>query len=186
MTVGEKIDQAFEPLVRFLEQVFFWDPFAAAGLDLGTRVPIIVLWLVFGGVFFTIRMRFVNFRMFRHAWQLLSGRYDKKEDKGQVSHFQALSTALSATVGMGNIASVAIAVTVGGPGATFWMIIAGLLGMSLKFTECTLGVKYRHVSKDGEVSGGPMYYLRQGLGGLCRRRLSLASAAPYEEAGPPQ
>src|SRR5690554_452030 len=124
MTVGDKIDQAFEPVVWLLEQVFFWDPFAAFGLDLGTQVPIIVLWLVFGGIFFTIRLRFVNIRMFSHAWQLLTGRYDNQEDKGQVSHFQALSTALSATVGMGNIASVAIAVTVGGPGATFWMIVA--------------------------------------------------------------
>lgn len=179
MTVGDKIDQAFEPVVRLLEQVFFWDPFAAFGLDLGTQVPIIVLWLVFGGIFFTIRLRFVNIRMFSHAWQLLTGRYDNQEDKGQVSHFQALSTALSATVGMGNIASVAIAVTVGGPGATFWMIVAGLLGMSLKFAECTLGVKYRHISPDGEVSGGPMYYLKQGLAKRGWRRAGIFLAGFY-------
>lgn len=158
-----KIDAVFAPVVSFLEKVFFWDPVSALGIDTGARVPIVVLWLILGGVFFTIRMKFVNFRAFRHAFGLLSGRYDKAGDRGEVSHFQALSTALSATVGLGNIAGVAIAVTVGGAGATFWMIVAGLLGMSMKFTECTLGLKYRIIDKDGRVSGGPMYYLSRGL-----------------------
>ncbi len=161
--VSSKIDEAFEPVVRFLENIFFWDPVAAFGFDLDARIPLVVVWLILGGIFFTFRMRFVNIRLFGHAFALLTGRYDKKGDKGEVSHFQALSTALSGTVGLGNIAGVAIAVTVGGPGATFWMIIAGFLGMSMKFTECTLGVKYRFIDENGRVAGGPMYYLSRGL-----------------------
>jgi len=128
-------------------------------------IPIIVIWLIFGAIFFTIRMKFINFRGFKVAFDLVRGKYDdpnKKKD-GEVSHFQALATALSATVGLGNIAGVAVAIAVGGPGATFWMIIAGLLGMSTKFVECTLGVKYRTINENGEISGGPMYYLSQGL-----------------------
>jgi AGCS family alanine or glycine:cation symporter len=104
-------------------------------------------------------MRFVNFRCFKLAIDLVRGKYDKPGDVGEVSHFQALTTALSATVGLGNIAGVAVAISVGGPGATFWMIVAGLLGMTAKFTECTLGVKYRKINAAGEVSGGPMHYI---------------------------
>lgn len=155
----ELIDQIFSPLVAFLATIIFWDPIAALGFDIGTKVPIVVVWLVIGAVFFTIRMGFVNIRCFRLAIQLVSGKYEEPGEKGQVSHFQALTTALSATVGLGNIAGVAVAITVGGPGATFWMIVAGLLGMTSKFTECTLGLKYRKVNADGEVSGGPMYYI---------------------------
>ena len=127
------------------------------------NIPFIVVWLVAGAIFFTIRMRFINFIGVKHAFQLVAGKYDDPDDKGEVSHFQALTTALSATVGLGNIAGVAVAIVIGGPGATFWMIIAGLLGMASKFTECTLGVKYRIINDKGEVSGGPMYYLSQGL-----------------------
>jgi AGCS family alanine or glycine:cation symporter len=126
-------------------------------------LKLIVLWLIFGGLFFTVFMRFINIRGFKHAIGLIRGRYDKPGDKGEVSHFQALTTALSATVGLGNIAGVAIGITIGGPGATFWMILAGLIGMSSKFVECTLGVKYRHINEKGEVSGGAMYYLKDGL-----------------------
>jgi alanine or glycine:cation symporter, AGCS family len=108
-------------------------------------------------------MGFINFRGFWHAIGLVTGKYRKPGDKGEVSSFQALATALSATVGLGNIAGVAIAITIGGPGATFWMIMAGLFGMTLKFTECTLGIKYRKINEKGEVSGGPMYYLRDAL-----------------------
>lgn len=133
------------------------------GIDIGTDVPIIVIWLLFGGVYFTFRMRFINIRAFRHAFSILRGKFDAPGSSGEVSHFQALTTALSATVGLGNITGVAIAITIGGPGATFWMILAGFFGMSLKFTECTLGVKYRYIDKDGRVSGGPMYYLREAL-----------------------
>ncbi|MBT7768703.1 MAG: sodium:alanine symporter family protein, partial [Rhodospirillales bacterium] len=126
-------------------------------------VPLIVVWLVVGAVFFTFYFNFINFRAFGHAIDLVRGKYEDPNDPGEVSHFQALATALSATVGLGNIAGVAVAVSLGGPGATFWMILAGLLGMSSKFCECTLGVMYRDEHADGTVSGGPMYYLSKGL-----------------------
>ncbi|MCH2588250.1 MAG: alanine:cation symporter family protein [Planctomycetales bacterium] len=132
-------------------------------LDPGTGLPAAVLWLVAGSLFFTIRMGFINFRGFFHAIKVTAGKYDNDEDEGEVSHFQALTAALSATVGLGNIAGVAVAVSVGGPGATFWMVLAGLLGMSAKFVECTLGQKYREVREDGRVMGGAMYYLSRGL-----------------------
>ena len=163
-TLSERIDGFFKPIVEdYLVPVIFWDPIKFFGFDVGADVPIVVIWLVFGAVYFTFRMGFVNIRGFRHAIELVRGDYDDPDDKGEVSHFQALTTALSATVGLGNIAGVAIAISIGGPGATFWMIVAGLLGMSAKFVECTLGVKYRKLDEYGEVSGGPMYYLRDGL-----------------------
>lgn len=127
-------------------------------------IPLIVVWLVCGAIFFTFKMKFIQFRGVRHAIDLVRGRYDDpSKDVGEVTHFQALVTALSATVGLGNIAGVAIAISMGGPGATFWMILAGLIGMASKFVECTLGVKYRHQKEDGEIFGGPMYYLSRGL-----------------------
>lgn len=136
---------------------------AANGTVQKRNIPFIVVWLVAGALFFTIRMRFINIRGVKQAIQLVAGKFDDPNDKGEVSHFQALTTALSATVGLGNIAGVAVAIVIGGPGATFWMIIAGLLGMASKFTECTLGLKYRLINDKGEVSGGPMYYLSRGL-----------------------
>ncbi|PRP67275.1 amino acid carrier protein [Nonlabens agnitus] len=126
-------------------------------------IPFIVVWLVLGALFFTIRMGFINFRGFKHSIDLAKGKYDDPTAPGQVTHFQALATAVSGTVGLGNIASVAVAISLGGAGATFWMILAGLLGMSSKFVECTLGVKYRFIAEDGSVYGGPMNYLRYGL-----------------------
>ncbi|HLV41353.1 MAG TPA: alanine/glycine:cation symporter family protein [Brumimicrobium sp.] len=140
-------------------------PFYAKNLTNKSQgIPLIVVWLVLGAIFFTFKMRLIQFRGIRHAIDLVRGRYDDPaQDQGEVTHFQALVTALSATVGLGNIAGVAIAISMGGPGATFWMILAGLLGMASKFVECTLGVKYRHQKEDGEVSGGPMYYLSRGL-----------------------
>jgi AGCS family alanine or glycine:cation symporter len=127
-------------------------------------IPLIVVWLVLGAIFFTLRMGFIQLKGARHAIALVRGKYDDpSDDSGEVSHFQALVTALSATVGLGNIAGVAIAISMGGPGATFWMILAGFIGMASKFVECTLGVKYRHQKEDGEVFGGPMYYLSRGL-----------------------
>lgn len=129
----------------------------------GTAFPWIVLWLVTAAVIFTVYFGLIQVRGFAHAIALVRGRYDNEKDPGEVSHFQALSTALSGTVGLGNIAGVAVAVSIGGPGATFWMILAGLMGMATKFTECTLGVKYRNEFADGHVSGGPMYYLSKGL-----------------------
>ncbi len=129
----------------------------------GAQLPLVVLWLVAGAVFFTFYMSFVNIRGFKHAIQLVRGDYADPDSPGEVSHFQALATAVSGTVGIGNIGGVAVAVTVGGAGATFWLIVAGFLGMSTKFVECTLGVKYRNENPDGSVSGGPMYYMRKGF-----------------------
>ncbi|MEM7455545.1 MAG: amino acid carrier protein [Planctomycetota bacterium] len=132
---------------------------------LGVSLPFVVIWLLAGAIYLTLRMLFINVRGFFHAIALTMGKYDDEKDEGEVSHFQALSSALSATVGLGNIAGVAIAIGVGGPGATFWMILIGLLGMSSKFTECTLGQMYRKVDpQTGRVTGGPMRYLSKGLG----------------------
>ena len=127
------------------------------------NIPFIVIWLSIGALFFTIRMGFINIKGFRHAIDLARGKYDDPNAPGQVTHFQALATAVSGTVGLGNIAGVAVAISLGGAGATFWIILAGLLGMSSKFVECTLGVKYRDIAADGRVFGGPMNYLRNGL-----------------------
>ena len=141
----------------------------------GTRFPLIAGWLLLAALVFTLYFGFVQFRHFRLATDILRGKYSdpKKKEVGEISHFQALSTALSGTVGLGNIAGVGAALAIGGPGATFWMILVGLLGMASKFTECTLGVKYRTILPSGAVSGGPMYYLskglaERGLGGLGR------------------
>lgn len=153
-----KVDAVAGEVVDALASVFFLDiwPGEAA-------VPMVVAWLVVGAIFFTLKMGFINLRGFRHAIAVTRGRYDNPADEGEVSHFQALASALSATVGLGNIAGVAIAVSIGGPGAIFWMILAGFLGMSSKFTECTLGQKYRKVRPDGRVMGGAMFYLSKGL-----------------------
>lgn len=130
---------------------------------MGTDVPLIVGWLVVAATVFTLYFGLIQLRGFKHAIHLVRGDYSNPNDTGEVSHFQALATALSGTVGLGNIAGVAVAVSIGGPGATFWMIIAGIFGMASKFCECTLGVKYRNENPDGSVSGGPMYYLSKGL-----------------------
>lgn len=128
--------------------------------------PFIVLWLVVGAIFFTLRLKFINIRAFKHAIDVVRGKYDDPADEGDVSHFQALAAALSGTVGIGNIAGVAIAIRLGGPGAAFWMTMAGFLGMSSKLAECTLGQKYRVIKPDGTVGGGPMYYLSRGLSSM--------------------
>lgn len=159
------INQFFEPLVEQFSSVLFWDPFAAMGLNLGAPVPFIVVWLIAGALFFTLYLRFINIRGMKHGLDLALGRDKRHAGKGDTSHFQAVATALSSTVGLGNIAGVAVAVSIGGPGATLWMIVAGFLGMSSKFAECTLGVKYRRIDENGIVSGGPMYYLKHGLKG---------------------
>lgn len=159
-SVDERINEAMAPVTEWVEGVVFFTVPITSDLD----VPFVLIWLICGALFFTFFMRFINLRGFGHALQLVRGKYDNPDDAGEVSHFQALTAALSATVGLGNIAGVAIAISTGGPGATLWMILAGLLGMSTKFVECTLGVKYRDIHEDGEVSGGPMYYLKKGLG----------------------
>ena len=158
-TLDERINAFMEPITVAISDVIF----VTVPIGAGIRVPFVLLWLLAGALFFTFFFRFVNIRGFRHALDVVRGKYDDPNDKGEVSHFQALTAALSGTVGVGNIAGVAVAVSLGGPGATFWMIVAGLLGMSSKFAECTLGVKYRKNNPDGTVSGGPMYYLKDGL-----------------------
>jgi len=122
----------------------------------GVSFPLIVIWLLIAAIVLSIKFEFVQFKMVKHSIDLLRGVYSDPENPGEVSHFQALCTALSGTVGLGNIAGVAVAVSLGGPGATFWMIVVGLFGMACKFTECTLAVKYRNEYPDGSVSGGPM------------------------------
>ncbi len=157
--IDERINDAMAPLTAFMFKVVFFS--VTIG---GVSFPFVLLWLIIAAVGFTVYMGFVNIRGFRHAVELVRGVYDSPDkQKGEVSHFQALTAALSATVGLGNIAGVAVAITLGGPGATFWMILGGLFGMSSKFVECTLGVKYRKVKEDGSVSGGPMYYLSKGF-----------------------
>jgi AGCS family alanine or glycine:cation symporter len=180
--LDEKVNDAFMPIATWWES-FILTPITIAGYDL----PIVLLLLIFGATFFTIYFKFPNIYRFPLAINTVRGKYDeldhhgvekanlnivdgdlvdtiKDESKeGEVSHFQALATAVSGTVGLGNIAGVAVAIAVGGPGATFWMIVCGLIGMSTKFVECTLGVKYRDVDENGVVYGGPMYYLSRGL-----------------------
>ena len=182
VSIEEKLNRWFTPLVDAMALVLLWDPFAACGIydpvvydETGTAVlhpngdPVtqdcwlVVVLLIAAAVWFTFYFGFINVRGFRHAVDITLGRYAKPEDRGEVSQFQALTAALSGTLGLGNISLVAVAIAVGGPGATFWMIVAGLVGMSSKFVECTLGVKYRQIAADGEVSGGPMYYLSKGL-----------------------
>ncbi|MFO7720488.1 MAG: amino acid carrier protein [Gillisia sp.] len=143
------------------------------------HIPFIVVWLLFGALFFTLRMGFINIRGFKHSLDLARGKYDDPTAPGQVTHFQALATAVSGTVGLGNIAGVAVAISLGGAGATFWMILAGLLGMSSKFVECTLGVKYRFINSEGRVFGGPMNYLRYGLEKRNKKGLGKVLAAMF-------
>ncbi len=148
------INDAFNPISTAVQDVVFYAPEIG-----GVEVPLIVLWLVVAAAVFTVYFKGIQFRGWGTSIHLLQGRYSRKTDPGEVSHFQALSSAVSGTVGLGNIAGVGAAVTIGGPGATFWMIVAGLLGMCTKFVECTLGVKYREIHEDGTVTGGPFKYL---------------------------
>jgi len=148
------INDIFTPVTEAVTSVIFYEITVA-----GAVFPLIVGWLVLGAVIFTVTFGFVQVRGFGHALQLVRGKYGSDDDPGEVPHFQALTSAVSGTVGLGNIAGVAIAVTIGGAGATFWMIVAGLLGMCTKFVECTAGVKYREIHEDGTVTGGPFKYL---------------------------
>ncbi|WP_435190690.1 alanine/glycine:cation symporter family protein [Streptomyces sp. bgisy126] len=157
-SVDDAVSGFFEPIASRLGEVVFYSVPVA-----GTDLPLIVAWLVVAGLVFTGWFGFVQLRKFRLAVDVVRGKYDEKGSAGEVNHFQALTAAVSGTVGLGNIAGVAVAVSIGGPGATFWMILCGLLGMATKFVEVTLGVKYREVHADGTVSGGPMHYLPKGL-----------------------
>lgn len=158
--LDQRIDEAFQPISNFFSEVIFF--------KIGEN-PFVIYLLVGSAAFFTIYFLFPNIRYFGTAINVVRGKYDEVEkddtpsQDGEVSHFQALTTAVSGTVGNGNIAGVALAIALGGPGATFWMIVCGLMGMSLKFVECTLGVYYRDVDENGVVYGGPMYYLSKGL-----------------------
>ncbi|MEX0904281.1 MAG: sodium:alanine symporter family protein [Balneolaceae bacterium] len=147
--------EVFERVVDFLNNLVWNTPEA---------LPIMVVMLLSYGIFITIKMGFIQLRKFGHGVKVVMGHYDNPDDTGDVNHFQALSTALSATVGIGNIAGVAIAIHYGGPGALFWMWVTAFLGMAVKYSECTLAVQYRIKNKDGSVSGGPMYYIERGLG----------------------
>ncbi|MDO5980589.1 alanine/glycine:cation symporter family protein [Flavivirga spongiicola] len=181
--LDEQINNAFMPFATW------WEGFILSTVNIvGHQIPIVLILLLLGALFFTIYFGFVNIKHFPTAIQVVRGKYDEIETQntivntnvhviegdiidtikdeahhGEVNHFQALATAVSGTVGLGNIAMVAVAISIGGPGATFWMVVAGLLGMSTKFVECTLGVKYRDIDKEGNVYGGPMYYLSRGL-----------------------
>ena len=155
-SIDEMVNEVFASSTGWFVN-FIFSPFP------GTSFPWIVMWLVVAATVFTVYFGLIQFRAFSHSISLVKGDYSDPDDAGEVSHFQALATALSGTVGLGNIAGVAVAVGIGGPGATFWLILAGLLGMASKFTECTLGVKYRNEYEDGTVSGGPMYYITKGF-----------------------
>ncbi len=158
--IDERINEEVAPYTEDIFEIVFWKlPFKIGGVE----VPFILIWLLGAGIFLTIYFKFINFRSFGLALRTIRGRYSSPDDPGEITHFQALSAALSATVGLGNIAGVAIAISKGGPGATFWMILVGLVGMTTKFAECTLGVRYRQIDEDGRVRGGPMRYLRDGL-----------------------
>ena len=176
MTIDQRIDAALRPVADAVSGVVFY----ALPLP-GVELPLIVAWLVAGGLFFTVYLRFINIRGFREALRIVSGSRARAGDPGEISQFSALTTAVSGTVGIGNMAGVAVAISTGGPGATLWLIVAGLLGMSAKFAECTLGVLYRRRNADGSVSGGPMHYLERGLGArgwpVLGRRLGIFYAA---------
>lgn len=157
MITDFSLQQAFESLTTKIAAVVFY------AFDINNiSVPLVLVWLICGALVFTCYLGFINVRGFTHAISLLNNN-QRSGAKGEITPFQALSTALSGTVGTGNIAGVAVAISLGGPGATFWMIMAGILGMSTKFVECTLAVKYRQINADGSVSGGPMYYIKAAL-----------------------
>lgn len=182
--IDQQIDEWFAPIADWWEQVvFFTIPFTDS-----ISIPLVLILLAGSGIFFTIYFKFVNIRKLPVAMGAIRGKYNDVEQRpaadgtpvaGELTHFQALTAALSGTVGLGNIAGVAVAIAIGGPGATFWMIISGLLGMSTKFVECTLGVKYRDVDKDGQTYGGPMYYLSKGLSELKAGRLGKVLAVIF-------
>ena len=157
----QTIDNFFKSINVVVDNMLMFDIFF--GAIEGTKMPFVVAILIVSGIFLTFKMGFVNLRMFSHSLAIVRGKYKTNEDKGLISPFQSLATALSATVGIGNIAAVSIAITIGGAGAAFWMIMAGFLGMTLKFTEVTLSLKYREFLPDGSIMGGGMEYLSRGL-----------------------
>ena len=155
------VSSVLESINAFLSKILFFD--ILFGQVDGVSIPFLVAWLAFAAVYFTIVMGFPNLRFFKHAFEVMLGKWQTPEDKGIITPFQSLTTALSATVGLGNIAGVAVAIMIGGAGATFWMIVAGFFNMALKFTEVTLSLQYRTFLPDGSVLGGGMRYLSEGL-----------------------
>lgn len=155
------MNEIFQSINHFFENILYFDIFL--GHIEGTSFPFVVAWLIAGGVYLTFKMGFVNLKMLSHSFAIVRGKYHTIEDRGVISPFQSLTTALSATVGIGNIAAVSIAISLGGAGAAFWMIMAGFLGMTLKFTEVTLSIKYREFLPDGTIMGGAMEYLSKGF-----------------------
>ena len=166
-SIDAQINEIFDPAAEFIFSVIFYPIITIKGVE----VPFILIWLITGAIIFTFYLNFINIRGFGTALDIIKGKYTHEGDPGEVTHFQALTAALSGTVGLGNIAGVAVAIATGGPGATFWMMLFGLFGMSTKFMECTLAVKFRDEHADGTVSGGPMYYLKRGLAGKGLGRL---------------
>jgi AGCS family alanine or glycine:cation symporter len=162
-TIDQKIDDAFAPYTDAISKVVFFTVWKGEVAGAKLEVPFVLLWLAGAAVFLTFHFRFINLRAFGLALRTVRGKYSRPDDPGEITHFQALSAAVSGTVGLGNIAGVAIAISMGGPGAAFWMVVMGLCGMTTKFAECTLGVKYRHIDKDGKVHGGGMLYLTRGF-----------------------
>ena len=167
-SVNHFLELILSPIVSFLSYIFLGD--AENGLNI-FGFPLLVLWLIAGAVFFTIKLGFVNIRLFSHAIAVALGKYNDDSAPGKVTPLQALFTAISATVGLGNIAGVAIAISIGGPGAVIWMMIAAFFGMSLKFAEVSLGQKYRSFDEKGNLQAGPFYYLRRGLKNKNKERL---------------
>ena len=199
-SLAEKINEGFKPVADAWGGFVFY-PIKLGG---GVEMPLVIIMLLLAGLIFTILFKFVNIRLFPVSINIVRGKYDDvdhatsgvmagdptpggdaietiriEDQEGEVSHFQALTAALSGTVGLGNIAGVAVALSLGGPGATFWMIVAGLLGMSSKFVECTLGVKYRDVGEDGTIYGGPMYYLKKGMADVGKSGLGKVLAVVF-------
>lgn len=154
MDFSAQLEPILTPIVSTLSSVLFYDV---------KGFPFIVLWLVVAALFFTFYLRFVNYRLLKHAFAIATGKVPEKGSKGEVSPLKALLAAIAATVGLGSIAGVSVAVAVGGPGAIFWIVVMGLFGMATKFAEVTLSMKYRKVDADGKVFGGPIQYLRDGL-----------------------
>ena len=150
-----RIDSLLAKVVSLLDTVLFY--------DFGTQIPLIVAVLLLGGIYYSFYLGWFSVRAFRHAIDVIRGLYDDPKDPGEISHFRALTSALSATIGLGNIAGVAIAIGTGGPGALVWMILTAIFGMSSKLASCTLAIMYRNIHPDGRVAGGPMYYLEKGL-----------------------
>ncbi len=175
-SLDEQIETVFGPVAEFLSSiVFFTIPIPGLGVDF----PVIVAWLVACGIFFSFYLNFLGLRGAKHAIDLARGKYERLDADGQTTHFQALSTALTSTLGLGDIAGVAMAITIGGPGAVFWMVLAGFFATSTKLAECTLGVKFRQVHEDGSISGGPMYYLRDGLALIGKARFGSVMSKFY-------